>query len=300
MKAMVYERSGPAEVLQLKELKKPIPMDHELLVKVYAATVTRGDIHLRKLPGIILVPMGWLFGFKRKKIPGHEFSGKVESVGKNVRLFRTGDEVFGTTTGLSYGANAEYVCIPEEWKQGVVTIKPANTSHEESAAVPIGGMSALQILRRANIRSGHKVLVYGASGSVGTYAVQLAKYFGAEVTGVCSTSNLEMVRSIGADKVIDYTREYFTKNDQTYDVIFDAVGKIKSWRCKGSLKKNGTYLSTWSMTKETTEDLNFLKKLMEMGKMKAVIDRSYPLEQTAEAHRYVEKGHKKGNVVITL
>jgi NADPH:quinone reductase-like Zn-dependent oxidoreductase len=287
-------------MLQLKEVEKPIPNDRELLVKVHAATVTRGDIHLRKLPGIILVPMGWLFGFKRKKIPGHEFSGRVEAVGKNVRLFRTGDEVFGTTTGLSYGANAEYVCIPEQWKQGVVAIKPAKVSHEIAAAVPIGGMTALQILRKAHITSGQKVLIYGASGSVGSYAVQLAKHFGAEVTGVCSSTNLEMVRAFGADKVMDYTREDFTKTGLRYDVIFDAVGKIKSWQCKGSLNKSGSYLSTWSLTKEMTEDLNFLKTLLEMGKLKAIIDRRYPLEQIGEAHRYVEKGHKKGNVVISV
>jgi NADPH:quinone reductase-like Zn-dependent oxidoreductase len=300
MKAIVCTRSGSPDGLQLKEIKNPTPRDNEVLVKVHAATVTIGDVFVRKLPSLITLPLGILFGFKRKKIPGHELAGVIEAIGKNVQRFKEGDQVFGTTTGLSFGANAEYVCVPEEWKQGVVAMKPANISFEEAAAVPIGGMTALQILRKGNIKRGQKVLIYGASGSVGTYAVQIAKNYGAEVTGVCSTANMKLVRSLGADKVIDYTKEDFTKSGQTYDVIFDAVRKISSSSCKSSLKKNGFFLSARSSTSEKTEYLIFLKELIEAGKIKPVIDRRYPLEQAAEAHRYVETGHKKGNVVITV
>jgi NADPH:quinone reductase-like Zn-dependent oxidoreductase len=300
MKAIVCTKSGPPDVLQLKEVGKPIPKNNEILVKVHAATVTIGDAIIRKIPRLILAPMGLLFGFKSKKITGHEFAGVVEATGRDVKLFKQGDHVYGTTTGLSGGGNAEYVCVPEEWKLGVVAKKPAAMTFEQAAAVPIGGMTALQILKKGNIRPGQKVLVYGASGSVGTYAIQLARYYGAKVTGVCSTANLEMVGSMGAEKVIDYTKEDFTRNNDKYDVIFDAVRKIRSSGCKASLKENGCFLSARSPTKELTEYLESLTELIEAGKIKAVIDRRYPLEQTAEAHRYVDKGHKKGNVVITL
>ncbi|UCG70185.1 MAG: NAD(P)-dependent alcohol dehydrogenase [Thermoplasmata archaeon] len=306
MKAIVYEKYGGPDVFHLKEVPKPTPKDNELLVKVHATTVNAATRWARtgKHPDskFFTFMTRVFFGFTKPKKPiiGYELSGEVEEVGKNVKLFKKGDSVYASTTGLSAGAYAEYVCIPEKWKKGVVAIKPSNATHAEAACVPVAGMAALHILRTANIQKGQKVLVYGASGSLGTYAVQLAKYFGGEVTGVCSFRHLEKVKSLGAENVIDYTKEDFTKKGKIYDVVFEAVGKLSPKECKKALKKNGTYLTSKTLTSETTEKLDFLRKLIEEGKIKPVIDRTYPLEQTADAHSYVDKGHKWGNVVITV
>lgn len=300
MKAAVLAGSGPPEVLELRDVEKPAPRDNEMLIRVHASTVTIGDAILRRMPRFLMGPMVMLMGFKLKKIAGHELAGVVEEVGRDIRSFKKGDHVFGTTTGLKCGANAEYVCIPEEGGKGMVAKMPFNVSFREAAAIPIGGLTALQILRKANINKGDRVLVYGASGSVGTYAVQLAKHYGAHVTGVCSGANLDLVKSIGADEVMDYTREDFRKNGKLYDVVFDSVRKLGKSGCGKSLGEGGVFISSWSPTRESNEDLILLRELVEAGKIRPVIDRTFPLEDVVEAHRYVDKGHKRGNVVIAV
>ncbi|MHA2251773.1 MAG: NAD(P)-dependent alcohol dehydrogenase [Candidatus Kariarchaeaceae archaeon] len=328
MKAIVWTKYGPPEVLQLKEVEKPTPKDNELLIKIHATTVFAGDCELRslKLPILFKLPLRMFMGLRRprgNKILGQEFAGEIEAVGKDVKLFKKGDPVFAAT-GFGMGGYAQYICFPEDPRSidGVLTTKPTNMTFEEVVSVSVGGLNALHFLRKANIQSGQKVLINGAGGSIGTIAIQLAKYHGAEVTAVDHTEKLNMLSSIGADHVIDYIKEDFTKRGEIYDVIFDVVGKSSYSGSLKSLKKNGYYLLAnprmsqmvrrlWTVVTSSknviggtvtyhTRDLDFLKELIEAGRLTSVIDRRYPLEEMVEAHRYVDTGQKKGNVVITV
>jgi len=306
MKAVIYTEYGAPSVLRQTEIPRPQPKANEILVKVYASTVSAGTIWLRRgqFPGsnIFTFLVRLMFGLTkpRKPILGFEFSGVVEAVGSKVQRFRAGDEVFGTTTGLQQGAYAEYVCVPEMWKQGVVAKKPQELSVDEAAALPVGGMTALNLLKRATITTSSNVLIYGASGSVGTYAVQIAKYFGARVTAVCSGKNVELVRSLGADAVIDYTTTDVTTLTERFDVVFDAVGKLSSQKLKALVKQGGKALSVKSPTSEKQEYLAELGQIITAGKLRPVIDKTYTLETIVQAHEYVDVGHKRGNVVVSV
>jgi NADPH:quinone reductase-like Zn-dependent oxidoreductase len=330
MKAIVFTEYGSPDVLKLKEVEKPTPKDNEILIRIHATPVNIGDLWARNfraisprtfsMPAPLWLPARLVMGFSKpkKQILGSEFAGEIEAVGQAVTRFKVGDPVFGYR-GMNLGANAEYLCMPEA---GLVALKPANASYEEAAAIPYGALTALNLLRKVNIQPGQKVLINGASGGIGSGAVQLAKYYGAEVTGVCGTPRLDMVKALGADYVIDYTQEDFTRNGETYDLIFDIQGKRSFAECKRALKPDGKLLYAsfkmkqlfqmlWTsrfggqkvicaLSGETQADLLFVKELIESGKLKTVIDRCYPMEQAADAHRYMESGHKQGSVIIMM
>jgi NADPH:quinone reductase-like Zn-dependent oxidoreductase len=330
MKAIVYTEYGSPDVLHLKEIEKPAPKDNELLIKIYATTVCYGELAARNfknippsefnMPSALFFLARFEFGYDKPKkyILGTEFAGEIEAVGNAVTLFKKGDQVFGYR-GATFGANAEYMCMPQN---GLVALKPSNVSYGQAATVPGGALTALTLLRHVNIQPGQKVLVNGASGLIGSHALQLARHFGADVTGVCGTRRMEFVKALGASKVIDYTKEDFTRNGETYDLIFDILGRSSFSRCKNSLTPNGRYLLASFKTKqlfemlwtsmigsqkvicalsnEKPEDLVFIKGLVESGAIKPIVDKYFPLEQVAEAHRYVESGNKKGHIVITV
>ena len=326
MKAIVWTKYGPPDVLEVKDIAKPIAKDNDVLIKVRAASVTTGDCEMRMLSGarwytLLLRAYIGLRKPERVTILGMELAGEVEAVGKDVSLFKAGDAVFATT-GVGCGAYADYISLPERSVGVSMAIKPANMTYEEAATVPMAGYEALYFMRQAKIQNGHKVLIIGAGGTIGTFAVQLARYFGAEVTAVDSTGKLDLLRSLGADKVIDYMREDFAESGETYDVIFDVVGKSSFSQSMRSIKQHGRYVlanprlsqmiqGRWismmsskkvifGAARQQTDDLTFLKRLIEAGKLRSVIDKCYPLEQTVEAHRYVETGQKKGHVVISM
>lgn len=323
MKAAVFTRYGPPEVLEIRDVEQPVPRDDEVLVRIHAATVCAADWRMRKADPFFVRFMIGLRRPKKVHVLGMELSGTVESVGKAVTRFRKGDQVFGST-GFDFGAHAEYACLPE----GRLALKPANMTLEEAAAILFGGVSALHFLREAKIQAGQRVLIYGASGSVGVFAVQLAKHFGAHVTGVCSTANLELVKSLGADEVVDYTREDFSKAGRVYDIVFDTVGKSGYSRSLRALKRGGSYVRVggsgrlasilggmiqgmWAsltgagrviggVARPAAGDQAFLQELIEAGELRTVIDKRYPLSEIAEAHRHAEAGHKKGHVIVLL
>jgi NADPH:quinone reductase-like Zn-dependent oxidoreductase len=300
MKAIIFTKSGSPDVLVLRDVAKPTPRADEILVRVHAGTVAVADVKLRKIPKFLQKIFFPLFGFGAKDIWGVEVAGEVEETGSAVTIFKKGDRVFGTTSAQSTGGNADYVCLPERLKNQVVARIPDSVSYQQAAALPVGGMTALQLLRRAKIDQGKKVLVYGASGSVGTYAVQIARHLGAEVCGVCSAANLELVRSLGAQKVIDYTRPDAFAGEGQYDIILDAVGKMPGQLRQRLLKESGAHVSVTSPTREILSELEYLMGLVESGAVRPVIDREFTLEQVPEAHRYVETGRKRGNVVIRV
>lgn len=296
MKAVVYEKYGSPDVLELKNIAKPIPKNNEVLIKTYATTVSAGDWRLRKADPFLARLFNGLFKPRRVKILGFELAGVVEKVGEKVQSFKPGDLIFASC-GLRFGGYAEYTCLPVN---DLIAIKPSNMTFEEAATVPVGGLTALRFLRQSQVKSGDNVLIYGASGSVGTFAVQIAKSFGAEVTAVCSTTNINLVSQLGAQKIIDYTKSDFTKTETQFDIIFDAVGKTSKSVCKRLLKSGGTYVSVTSSPRSNPDDLVTLKNLIQSGKLITVIDRRYTLDQIKEAHAYVESFHKKGNVVVNI
>jgi NADPH:quinone reductase-like Zn-dependent oxidoreductase len=296
MKAVIYEKYGPPEVLTLREIEKPVPTEKEILVKVICTTVTAGDWRMRKADPFLARLFNGLFKPKRAKILGFEVAGIVEEVGRSVISFRKGDEIFAGC-GLRFGGYAEYTSLRDN---NAIARKPSTISFDEAAAAPIGGLTALRLLRQSHVKPGDQVLIYGASGSVGTFAIQIAKHFGAVVTAVCSTRNLELVQSLGAAAAIDYTKEDVAKSGANFDVVFDAVGKLPKDIRKRILKREGKFISVAGVPKENADDMTMLKDLLESGDVKSVIDRTYNLEQIREAHTYVEQFHKRGNVVVRV